>query len=185
MHTLWYHIKLPRLKDVCSGLMVILSCSVMVKAHEGPPYPVFVDKPAGPFVVSVWADPDVGTGVFFVILEPPEGRTLPDDIEVELGVQPADGRLAETHYNAVRDSVRGQVQYKAEVSFDREELWRVRFILHSSQGSQEISTDIAVTPPGYGRWDLLVYLFPFLAIGALWLRAVFRGRNRKRQAASL
>ena len=29
-------------------------------AHEGPPYPIIVNKSAGPCVLSVWADPDVG-----------------------------------------------------------------------------------------------------------------------------
>jgi hypothetical protein len=178
-------IKAVWLKSLLSGLGLILICFAQVSAHEGPPYPVIVDRVVGHYVVSIWADPDVGTGTFFVILEPRKGGELPGDINVGLAVQPVSGRLAEAHYGAVRDSLRGQVQYKAEVLFDREELWRVRVLLSSSQGSEELSTDIEATPPGYGRWDLLVYLFPFLVIGLLWLRAVFRGRSRKPQAAGL
>jgi hypothetical protein len=183
MHELYFQINVTRFKAIWFVLLLILFGSVKAQAHEGPPYPVIVDQAVGRFVVSVWADPDVGTGTFFIILEPPKGQALPDDISVELGVQPVSGRLAETHYNAIRDGVRDRVQYKAEVPFDRQERWRVRFILQSSQGSEELSSDIEVTPPGYGRWDLLIYLFPFLAVGALWLRAIFRGRNRKPQAA--
>jgi hypothetical protein len=77
------------------------------------------------------------------------------------------------------------VQYKADVPFDREELWRVRLTLQSSRGGGEIITDVEVTPPGYGRWDMLLYLFPFLAIAYLWLRAVLRGRNRTGSAKNL
>jgi hypothetical protein len=185
MRTLCYQIKAAWLKGVLLGLGLVLLCSVEVSAHEGPPYPLIVDQTAGPYVVSVWGDPDVGIGTFFVILEPPEGSALPDDIRVELGVQPTNERLAEAHYSAARDGARDRVQYKAEVPFDREELWRVRLILQSSHGSAELGIDVEVTPPGYGRWDLLLYLFPFLAIGLLWLRAVLRGRSRKRHAAGL
>lgn len=184
MLSLCYQIKAVWLSRILAGLGLILICSARASAHEGPPYPIIVDKRAGPYLVSVWGDPDVGIGTFFVILESPEGSTLPDDIKVEIRVQPVNERLAETHHTAARDSVRGRVQYKAEVPFDREELWRVRFTLQSSLGSGEIASDVEVTPPGYGRWDLLIYLFPFVAIGLLWLRAVLRLRSRKRQAAS-
>lgn len=163
----------------CLLVGFIFICSAQVSAHEGPPYAIIVDKNVGSYLVSVWGDPDVGTGTFFVILEPTEGSTLPEDIKVGLSVQPVQERLAEAHYIAERDGVRGQVQYKAEVLFDQEELWRVRFILQSSQGIEEIITDVEVTPPGYGRWDLLIYLFPFVAIGLLWLRAVLRRRSQK------
>jgi hypothetical protein len=37
-----------------------------------------------------------------------------------------------------------------------------------------------VTPVGFGRWDLLLYLLPFLGAGFLWFRAMAR---RRRQSA--
>ncbi|HET9530365.1 MAG TPA: hypothetical protein VFQ92_08445 [Blastocatellia bacterium] len=178
-----------RLKLLLSGLVSVFICSAGASAHEGPPYPIIVDQKVGGYMVSVWGDPDVGTGTFFIILEPTEGSALAEDtaedIKIELGVQPVNGRLAEAHYSAWRDAVRNRVQYKAEVPFDREELWRVRFSLQGPRGSGEIVADVEVTPPGYGRWDLLIYLFPFVAIGLLWLRAVLRARSRKRRAAGL
>ena len=177
-----YQIRAAWLKVILSGLGLVFICSAGTSAHEGPPYPIIVDKTAGPCLVSVWADPDVGVGTFFVILEPLDGSALPEDVKVEVGVRPVSGRLNEVHHSAVRDEVRARVQYKAEVPFDREELWRVRLTLQSSHGNGEIITDVEVTPPGYGRWDLLIYLFPFLAVGYLWLRAVLRARSRKRSA---
>ena len=148
-----------------------------VVAHEGPPYPILVDKTLGPCVVSVWADPDVGTGTFFFILEPTPGGRLPDDVRVELGVRPVSGRLPEAVYAAVREDQGGRVQFKAEVPFDAQELWRARVLLQSAQGGGEAAADVEVTPPGYGRWDLLIYLLPFVAVGALWLRALVRRRR--------
>jgi hypothetical protein len=38
---------------------------------------------------------------------------------------------------------------------------------------------VEATPPGYGRWDLLVYVLPFLAVAVLWLLAVLRKRSRR------
>ena len=149
-------------------------------AHEGPPYPIIVDQSAGHCRVSVWGDPDVGIGTFFVIPEPFEGSTLADDLHVEVGVQPVSGRLAEARYKAVREEVSGHVQFKAEVPFDAREFWRVHIILQSSQGIDEVTVEVEATPPGLGRWDLLLYLFPFIAVGLLWLRAVIRSHNRRK-----
>ena|ERR1044071_4581811 len=133
-------------------------------------------------MVSVWADPDVGTGTFFVIPEPFEGSPLADDLQVKVCVQPVSGRLAEACYSTVREEVSGHVQFKAEVPFDAQEFWRVRIILQSSQGSDEVTVEVEATPPGLGRWDLLLYLFPFIAVGLLWLRAVIRSHNRRKAA---
>ena len=159
---------------------LLLAVSARVSAHEGPPYPIIVDKTLGPCVVSVWSDPDVGTGTFFFILEPAPGGRLPDDIRIDIGVRPASGRLPEAVYAAEREEQGGRVQFKALVPFDAEERWRVRVSLQSTQGGGEATTDVEVTPPGYGRWDLLIYLLPFAAVGALWLRAIVKGRSRAR-----
>jgi hypothetical protein len=174
-----------RHKNIIEALLIglLLLSTPRASAHEGPPYPIIVDKAAGPCVVSVWADPDVGTGTFFIILEPGEGGTLPDEMDVEVRVRPLSGRLEEAGYRAEREGVRSRVQYKAEVPFDREEPWRVRVLLRTSLGSGEAAVDVEVTPEGMGRWDLLIYLFPFIAVGLLWLRAVVRGRARKKSAA--
>jgi hypothetical protein len=161
-----------------AGLLLALSAPVF--AHEGPPYPVIVDKTLGPCVLSVWSDPDVGTGTFFFILEPAPGGKLPDDLRIDVGVRPAGGRLPEAVYAAGREDQGGRVQFKALVPFDAEGLWRVRVGLQSAQGGGETTTDVEVTPPGYGRWDLLIYLLPFAAVGALWLRAFIKGRGRGR-----
>jgi hypothetical protein len=151
-------------------------------AHEGPPYPIMVDKIIGPCLVSVWADPDVGIGTYFVILDPPQGGTLPEDVTIEIGVQPVSGRLVEARYKAEREALRNRTQFKAEIPFDAEERWLTRILLKSSQGGGEATVEVEVTPPGYGRWDLLLYLFPFLAVGFLWLKAFLRRRGRNQIA---
>lgn len=157
-------------------LIIILLFAKTTSAHEGPPFPLFVDQKVERYVVSVWTDPDVGTALFFVIINTPE---LPADLRVQIGVQPVSGRLPEAVYTAQRENLQNQVQYRADVHFDAEEVWRVRVRLESAQGSAETVATVAATPPGYGRWDLLLYLVPFLAIGLLWAIAFVRKIKRK------
>ncbi|HEV7902669.1 MAG TPA: hypothetical protein VGO96_02420 [Pyrinomonadaceae bacterium] len=168
-------------------LLAGLLCAspLRVHAHDGPPYAILVDKPAGPSVISVWGDPDVGTGTFFIIVEPPPNGTLPDDVKITLAVQPASGRLPEARYPATREALRNQVQYKSEVQFDAQEMWHVRVMLESAQGSGEISTEVEVTLPGLGGWGILLYLFPFVAVGILWARAILYRRTRRKVSAGI
>lgn len=163
-------------------LLAVLLCAspLRVHAHDGPPYAIVVDKLVGPCMISVWGDPDVGIGTFFIILEPPTNGTIPDDLKITLAVQPASGRLPEARYTATREALRNQVQYKSEVPFDAQEMWRVRVMLESAQGSGEISTEVEVTPPGYGGWGILLYLFPFVAVGVLWARSILDRRKRRK-----
>ena len=82
----------------------------------------------GPCVISLWTHPDVGTGTFFVLVDPLPGSKIPDDLKFEIGVQPESGRLPEVVYAATREDNRGQAQYKALTEFDRDEFWRVRLV---------------------------------------------------------
>jgi hypothetical protein len=159
--------------------ILIFLFAQVARAHEGPPYPLFVDRQVGNHTISVWTDPDVGTGLFFVVFSENESAHLPSDLRVQIGVQPASGRLPEAFSTATRENLQAQIQYRAEVHFDAEEVWQVRVRLESSQGTTETLANVAVTPPGYGRWDLLVYLMPFLAIGLLWSIALIRKLKRR------
>jgi hypothetical protein len=166
------------LKGIVSSIALLLCWLTLVSAHTGPPTLILVDHLIGPYLASVWADPEVGTGTFFIRLEPPSGGAIPGDTTVQIGVQPVSGRLAEARYAARRQEVSGHVQYQATVPFDAQELWRARIIVHSSGGSGEATIDVEAIPPGLGQWDVLLYLFPFLAVGFLGLQMVLYRRKR-------
>jgi hypothetical protein len=153
------------------------------RAHNGPPFPIIENRKMAGCVISLWTHPDIGTGTFFVLIDPVPGGKLPDDLKVEIGVQPESGRLAEVIYPAVRSDSRGQVEYNASAEFDRDEFYRVRLVLRSSQGTDEALSRVEATPPGYGRWDLLLYLLPFLAVAFLWFRGMSR-RSRYKKGAT-
>jgi hypothetical protein len=161
------------------SFILLLVIPTATYAHDGPPFPLFVDQQVGPYKVSVWTDPDVGTGTFFVVTSTASGTSLPQDLNVQIGVQPVSGRLPEVSYPAEREALQGQVQFKSLVQFDAQELWRIRIQLQTAQGSYETFATVEATPPGLGRWDLLIYLAPFLAIGFLWFMAFIRKRRRE------
>ena len=170
-------------KDICRRhttlILLLLAQAVPASAHNGPPFPLFENVKLGPCMVALWTHPDVGTGTFFVLVDPLPNGSVPDDLAIKIGVQPISGRIPEVVYAAQRVKLRGQVQYNVQTDFDRQELWRIRLILQSAQGVSEASAQVEVTPTGFGRWDLLFYALPFLAVGFLWSRAIMRSNARK------
>ena len=166
------------------ALIALSASAISAHAHNGPPFPIIVDQRVGPCIVSLWTHPDVGTGTFFVVVDPAPGVSIPNDLKMELGIQPVSNRLAEVIYPMQHDNLRDQVQFKTEVEFDRQEFWRARLIVHSSQGNGEASATVEATPPGFGRWDLLLYTLPFLGVGFLWFKASRVRRQMKKAAAT-
>ena len=149
-------------------------------AHQGPPFPILMDSPAAGAVVSVWADPDIGEARFFIVVESPAGgppRTTP---RVSMWIEPVSGRLDRTNCLAKLQTIRNQVQFEANPYFDQRDVWNVGFRLTTSGGQiEELTTQVESTPPGFGPWDLAVYLFPFVFLGGMWLIAMARRRNMK------
>src|ERR1700722_14809511 len=175
------HCKIPMLMVVAFALLS-LPLAPLVRAHNGPPFPIIVDQHVGPCFVSLWTHPDIGLGTFFVMVDAAPGTPIPSDLKIDLGIQPVSGRLAEVIYATRRENLRGQIEYKTEGNFDRQEFWRARLIVHSSQGGGEATASVEATPAGFGRWDLLLYLLPFAGVGFLWFKAVTAKRSyRKKQ----
>jgi len=172
--TLRHPMRLRLLGTACALLVLALPAH----AHEGPPFPVIVDQRVGSMIVSVWADPDIGTGTFYVVLEPAADGALPEDITVEVGVWPVSGRLEEVRYRAAPEPVRYGARYFTEVAFDEGEWWNVRIVVRSAGGSGELTVEVEATPDGtLGPISLILYLLPFLAVGGLWIKAVLHQRR--------
>jgi hypothetical protein len=163
-----------RLRVFALGLLAVTPA----RAHQGPPFPILADRRVGPYMASVWTDPDIGTGTFFVILEAPKNRRLPAGTRVRIGVQPLTVRRAEIVYEAAAQPVRSGARYFAAVPLDRGGMWRVRVLLDGSEGGGTLRADVEATPDGtIGPIGLVVYAVPFLAVGFLWLKAVLRKRE--------
>jgi hypothetical protein len=68
-------------------------------------------------------------------------------MKVQVVVQPVSKRLPEAAYNAWREKVRNRIEFKADVPFDKQEMWRIRILLTNAQVTGEADTDVPVTPP--------------------------------------
>jgi hypothetical protein len=176
-------VKRKLLRCLFGSFALAVLCVPSAAAHNGPPFPIITDQRIGPYTVSLWTHPDLGTGTFFVLINPPPGGIVPKDLKIQIGVQPATGRLPEAIYSAWLEDLHGQVEYKAEAQFDQQENWKVRLTLASSIGGGEALSQVVPTPAGFGRWDLLLYMLPFLGVGFLWFTAMAKRRKlRKSQS---
>jgi hypothetical protein len=169
------------MKKVLQLVIAFLITALPALAHNGPPFPIVENKRIGPYTVALWTHPDIGIGTFFVFVEAPKGQTVASDLKFNLGIQPESKRLPEVVYTMTRQDDHGQVQYNASVDFDRRDFFRVRLISEDTHGKSETFSRVEATPVGFGRWDLLFYLLPFLAIALLWFRGITRRRKRLRQ----
>jgi hypothetical protein len=163
----------------CIVTTVMMLCASPARAHNGPPFPIITDQRIGPCIVSLWIHPDVGVSPIFVLVDPAPGGAIPNDLKIAIGIQPVSARLPEVLYPATIADQRGQLEYKTDVQFDRQEFWKVRLILASSAGGGESLANVEATPIGYGRWDLLLFALPFLAVGFLWFKLIAKRRQQK------
>jgi len=167
-----------------ASFLLLCNMSALAHNHHAPPARIINDEQVGPWTISVWAQRHMDTGRFFIKVRPSSGTTvptLPDDLKVEIGVQPANQSSSETFYPADRESP--DAQYEAEAPFDSEKSWQIRVRLQSSRGVNETTTYINASPPLSGQWQFLLYSLPFLSVGGLWLRVYLLRRGLKRSLA--
>jgi len=164
-------------------LALLLGCAIGLpaRAHNGPPFPIIMDKVVGPCKISLWTHPDIGTGTFWVIVDPLPGKTVPSDLKVKVAVEPVNHRIAERIFDAPRDDSSGQLQYISLVPFDRQEFVRARVLLASARGSGDAAATVEVTPVAPKQWELFLFIAPFVIIGFLWFRAMATHKRRRKK----
>jgi hypothetical protein len=161
-------------------LLTWLLTPAAVRAHVGAPYPVLLEEPAGPYLVSALADPDVGQGTFYVLVALDQGQSPPPGTVVTVWVEPEDGRLPEAGHPAEREQTRYGERFVAKVPFDAEGKWTVRLVVEGTAGQGETTFSVQVTPAGTGWLATLACLVPFVILGGLWLRGTLRQRSESR-----
>lgn len=163
--------------------IVLLLCGLAllrppaVLAHVGAPYPVLLEEEMGSYIVSVLADPDVGTGTFYILLTLRDGEPPPPDARVTLWAEPEDGHRAASRHEAERQETRYGERFVVKVPFDEEGAWQIGLNVEGSTGFGEIAFPVEVTPSGIGWLATLACLLPFVLLGGLWLRGTMRQRQ--------
>jgi hypothetical protein len=155
-------------------------------AHGGAPVRIVADRPAGPYVVSVWAAPDVGAGMLWVVYAARDGAPFVAPTAVRVGVAPVSRRAAEVLHDARPERVGRGARFVAHVAFDRGGAWRVRVVTEGPAGGGEVRARVTATPAGApGPVGLALYASPFVLVAGVWRRAALVRRRPSGRGVAL
>jgi hypothetical protein len=152
-------------------------------AHDGPPFPIVSDRHVGPYVVSLWTDPDTtddgsAGGQFWLMVRPTmAGMALPADTRGQVVMRPLDREgPSRTGRTEPADGDLGR-QFVALV-MDHEGRFGISVSIEGSLGPASFESEVE------GTYDarpapamLLLYLAPFVLVGGLWMRVMKKRRQ--------
>jgi hypothetical protein len=151
-------------------LLLLLLLALPSRAHVGAPYVVLLDEEVGRQKLTVWSDPDVGNGSFYLVAnegDPPPAR---------LWVTPRDGHAGESGPYSTTGQVWARKNAQAAfIPFDREGDWVVRMEVEGSI----LKFPVLVTPPGPGWLAWVLGLGPCLLLAGLWWWGARRAQTRR------
>jgi hypothetical protein len=164
----------------------LVVASLTTAAHDGPPFPILSNQIAGPYLVSIWTDPDTTDdgspgGQFWVRLHLAGTEApVPPRTRATITIRPLDPSGAERSVSAVpvRDDVTNQF---GALVMDREGRFRVHVAIDGPPGSAVVDAAVDATYDMRPAPSLLIlYLAPFLLAGLLWGRLLVRRRGIRR-----
>ena len=150
--------------------------------HDGPPYPIVSERPAGAYVISVWTDPDTtddgsAGGQFWVTFEPDATGARPRDAHVTITATPLRGGTG-VAVEAAEDS---SGSHFGALVLDHEGRFRIDVRARGPRGEGDVSAEVDAT------YDLrptpfvvVLYALPFVLVGALWIRVLLKRRAESR-----
>ena len=167
--------------------VVIAACHPAVSAHSGPPFPILSERIAGPYRISIWADPDAtddgaAAGQFWVMLQPARpkaGESVPADTHVDVAIRPIDraggrqeGRAAPVNADASRQFI--------ALLMDHEGPFGVHVTVNSALGSADVEAATDATYDLRPRPILIVlFVLPFVLVGFVWGKLLIRRRMHR------
>ena len=181
---------IPRAK-AAAVLNLLAIATLTASAHDGPPFPIISDQVAGPYLVSIWTDPDTTDdgspgGQFWVRVHAARtDATLPEPTRATVTITPLDRPGRETTASA--SPVRGDVTNQfAAVVMDHEGRFAVHVAIEGPLGATAVDAAVDATydmrPPPF---LLFLYLVPFVLVGLLWGRLLLRRRDGAKQTETL
>ena len=175
-----------RLRRAAVVAVAMLGLAAPAAAHSGPPYPVVSSQVAGPYLLSVWTDPDStddgsAGGQFWVTIAAARADALPPDTQARVAIRPAGGAAWAESTAMPVDGDRSR-QFAALV-MDHEGQYGVRVVVTGAWGRAEVTTGVEATYDLRPAPALLaVYLLPFVLVGFLWTKRLLRRRRARRAA---
>jgi hypothetical protein len=171
---------------VLAAMTMLLAPQPILHAHSGPPFPVLSNRIIGAYDISIWTDPDstddkTPAGKFWIVIDPSSrGGSIPAATRATVTIKPLD--RPDEALSGRTQPVEGSVSRQfVALLMDHEGPFTVHVSVDGPLGRADVDTKVDAT------YDLrpapimlAVYLFPFLAIGALWVKVLMR---RKRAGA--
>ncbi|HEX8027998.1 MAG TPA: hypothetical protein VF491_06035 [Vicinamibacterales bacterium] len=167
--------------------IVLLLAQVEGGAHSGPPYPIVSNQIVGAYDLSIWTDPDAtddGTpaGRFWLVLESAKkGVAMPADTRATVEIRPLDRQGSPLSGTASPEQGSASRQY-ITLLMDHEGPFGVRLTVDGPLGRADVEAQVDATYDARpAQYLIAVYLFPFLAIGAIWVKVLLRRRRHSHQ----
>lgn len=171
--------------SLCVPLLFLIP--LLAQAH-GIGTPQLLNVPSGPYLLSVWTDPDPlradEAHVVVAVLEPATREPIVTGVEVTVRLEPQSGDGEAVSVTASTDET-NRLFYAAEFN-DRVApgRWRVGVAVAGERGAgDEVTFEIAIEPARGFNWLWLGAGGLLLAVG-LWLATTMRAGSAKRPTAS-
>lgn len=154
--------------------------------HHGVPSRVVAEQRVGPYLASLWVEPEVGDGAVYVMLDARDGVPFTAPSGVRIAAAPASGRLGELVEEAQLETASGAgARYMAHLMFDRAERWNVRVTVEGPVGGGQLETAVeSTTNAAMGLFGVLLASTPFVLVAFVYWRA-WAARRRSAPALSL
>jgi hypothetical protein len=151
-------------------------------AHSGPPFPILSNQIAGPYRISIWTDPDStddgsAAGRFWVGIHQAQGDTaVPSGTHASITIAPSE-RPAQLISARAEPTANDETQRFAALVMDHEGRFRVHLAVDGPLGVGEADAEVDATYDlRPAPWLFAVYLLPFILVGFLWLKLLWRRR---------
>jgi hypothetical protein len=174
---------MTRLVSMSLFAAAVLCFEVVGHAHSGPPYPIVSNRIAGAYSISIWTDPDTTddgrpAGQFWVMLAPADAaKAIPAGTQATVAIRPLD-RQGLTHTERATPVSGAVTNQFVALLMDHEGPFGVRIAIDGPLGHVEVESQVNATYDlRPARWLIALYLFPFLALGALWVKVLLRRRR--------
>lgn len=169
----------PRVPLLCALVFAGTALASTAFAHLGPPFPIIVDQPIPGYVVNVLANPDTSQAVAYVVLERSKEAKAPAVVSVSFWNEPVDHHRPKATFSATQQFTLSSKRFYAEPDFDTVGQWKMGIDIRLADGTTHpFVTEVTATPPGVGRWGLLLFSAPLVLFGALFIAVIKRRRAR-------
>jgi len=159
----------------------------MMMHHHGVPSRIVADQRVGPYVASVWIEPEVGDGTVYVLVDAAQGGGFTPPSAVRVALAPASGRLGEVVYEAHPEQMRAERggRYTATVMFDRPERWNLRVVIEGAAGGGQFVSHVESTSnAALGPLGVFLASTPFVLVAFVYWRS-WLARRRMMPALSV